>query len=238
MRILPPKLPITTKWPFPATRVVTFGSVAQVNDERVIEHGPVAFGNSLQFSHQPGDQFEMEPANGCRKLIPGLALVAAAVSDRMLTDLNTQTRETNAEIGVAATGGDGQDVGQPTDESGSANIEMSIQPVGFDIRFEFVVDHWCVFAQRTFDFVEPTLAMLHRLIGIEVRLQLFSFLTGKPAFQPFDIVDHEVEQIILGKKVLPGGSLSDAADKENYKQDPAGIVSAVSCLVPMPSSCR
>ena len=91
--------------PFPAARVMTLGTVAEVHDDRVIEHGAVSFFHRLELLHQPGDQVEVIAADDVVEVGPGLAFIAAAVADGVLVDVQAQSFERDVEILNAGGGG-------------------------------------------------------------------------------------------------------------------------------------
>ena len=79
--------------PFPASAVVGFGAVAEVEDDRVVQHRAIALGHGLQLADQARDQVHVVAADDVVQLVPLLAFEAAAVADRMLVEVDTQALE-------------------------------------------------------------------------------------------------------------------------------------------------
>ena len=191
------------------------GCIGQIHNDRVVQHRAIPFRHRIEFLHQVGDELKMKLVNFDLELAGVHSVEAAAVADTVFIQVNSQARKPYAEVGISHAGSDGDGPGQAANQGGRSDVELGIEAIGLDLRFELVGDLGSGSSQGAFDLAETTLAVTHVFVTLEMGLELIVFGTGDLALQALDVLAQEIEQVgpgvELGLGIAPGDAAKERA---------------------------
>jgi hypothetical protein len=126
-------IPQKDKGPVGTLRVLLFGIIAGVNNQGVIHHRARAFRNGLQCFHDLDQHLTV--------ILPDLGpyeIVRLVKVSQSVARVGDAQPFPGTEI-LAATGGDGEDIGQIRLQRGDTGLQQGVVPVGFEFGFGIAV---------------------------------------------------------------------------------------------------
>ena len=100
--------------------------VARVNQDGVVQHGSLPFGNGIEFGGHTRNEIDVELSNGISAILCRQRCVSGSVANGMdvVADANSRVN------GIEAIRVNGDDTRESGDERGSRHIKMGLEMMG------------------------------------------------------------------------------------------------------------
>lgn len=198
-------------WPFPEIGMMCFPAIAEIYDERVVEHGAISLAHGGEARSEAGDEFAVKLPHFYKALLACEIAHAFAMAVFVAIDGDAQLRP--REVLLASTAaGESDYVAESRDERCCTNFELrfeSVHFVGFG-KVGIKLGHGS--AECGLDGVDFSLAQMQRFKCCEVIIEFLAFAARESIAGAADVVAHEIEQVCAAVKLGSRLTLENAAE--------------------------